>query len=77
MISGYAASQAIVVPVTLDDLTFSRGGGTLFISTPEHFDWQGEYGRRSIMTISDFFDRGLTSITVDGTVVDLSGLASS
>lgn len=77
MITGYDASyQAILAPVTLDDLAFSRGGGTLFVSTPEHPDWSGEYGSRSIMTVSDFFERGLTSIKVDGVVVDLSDLAS-
>lgn len=77
MITGYDASyQAILAPVTLDDLTFSRGGGTLFVSTVEHPDGSGEYSSRSVMTVRDFFERGLSSIKVDGVVVDLSDLAS-
>lgn len=78
MITGYDASgDAILAPVALGDLTFSRGGGTLFVSTPEHRGSEGYDGYRSVMTIFEFFDKGLTSIKVDGTLVDLSDLASS
>jgi hypothetical protein len=62
------------VPLTRADIDLVRSGGDLVLSAP---DVVGYYGPTpgSSMVLERFFTRGLTTVTIDGVVNDVSELA--
>ena len=66
-----ANGYAILRDMVRSDISLSRSGGDLVLTGP---DVGGIYAGHPTMTIEGFFTRGLTSIDIDGTVTNVSGL---
>jgi Ca2+-binding RTX toxin-like protein len=63
-----------LVPITREDISFSRSGNNLVLSTPSHPDSSGGMASSS-MTLVGFFSNGFTYVTIDGQTVDVPGSA--
>jgi Ca2+-binding RTX toxin-like protein len=67
-----------VAPLTRSDINLQRHGGDLILSTTGNSDYSyGEERPAATMTLAGFFDRGLTSVNIDGVTTDVSGLQES
>ena len=64
--------NATLVPITRQDIAFTRSGNNLLLSTPGHPDSSGGMASSS-MTLVGFFSNGFTYVTIDGHTVNVTG----
>jgi hypothetical protein len=71
--SAYYGYNATLVAIKTGDISFTRSGGDLVLSTPDRPNEHGDMAHSS-MSLENFFTHGYSSVIVNGISHNVSGL---